>query len=407
MQLARHHPSIFHAPEGRLQARKEAGQVMSRNLLILGTRGIPASHGGFETFAEGFALDMVRRGWKVAVYCQAEGEGEVAETEWNGVRLIHVPVNRGDALGTIQFDLRSVLHACRQDGVVLTLGYNTALFSVLHRLARQVNVMNMDGIEWQRDKWSPLQRTWLFCNEWLGARLASHLVADHPAIRDHLCRHTAASKITVIPYGTEVVTEAPEEHIRTLGLAPGEYALVIARPEPENSILEIVRSYASVAPSVPLVVLGHYSPAVRDYHREVLACANEHVRFLGAIYDKAVVKSLRFHARVYIHGPKVGGTNPSLIEAMATGRPVIAHDNRFNRWVLGEGGMYFSDDDSLHEALRQSLDQRIPARQVQQIAERQRVTFSPSAVHDAYEQLLLRYTGLASSKAVTTADTSL
>lgn len=365
---------------------------MKGNLLILGTRGIPAGHGGFETFAEGFALEMVRRNWQVTVYCQADHGDEITETSWNGVRRVHVPVHRDDAIGTILFDLKSARHASRQNALVLTLGYNTAIFSVFHRLAGQVNVMNMDGIEWKRDKWSPLQRAWLYCNEWIGSRLANHLVADHPVIRDHLSRHTSPSKITVIPYGADAVSDAPSEHVKAMGLDPGAYALVIARPEPENSILEIVRNYVSLQPDIPLVVLGHYSPTAHQYHRDVMLASQGHanVRFVGAIYDSAVVQSLRFHARFYLHGHKVGGTNPSLIEAMASGRPVLAHDNEFNRWVLGEGGFFFSDDASLRAALRLGLDDQLPEVNLQRMTDRHRISFLPTMIHDAYEQLLLR-----------------
>lgn len=363
-----------------------------RHLLILGTRGIPANHGGFETFAEGFALEMLRRNWKVTVYCQTTVGSKITETDWKGVRCVHVPAIRTDTIGTILFDLRSVLHAAKQDAVVLTLGYNTAILSLVHRIVGQVNVMNMDGIEWKRDKWSLLARTWLYCNEWLGARLANRLVADHPVIRDHLCRHTSPSKITVIPYGADAVSAEPVQPVEALGLVPGQYALVIARPEPENSILEIVRSYVSAAPDIPLVVLGNYTPDERQYHRDVLDAAGDgaHVRFVGAIYDSRQVQALRFHTRFYVHGHRIGGTNPSLVEAMAAGRPVIAHDNPFNRWVLGEGGVFFCDEASLRAAMRLGLENHLGTSHGRLIATRHRSHFLPVQIHDAYEQLLLQ-----------------
>lgn len=365
--------------------------VMKRHLMILGTRGIPARHGGFETFAEGFALEMRRRQWNVTVYCQADSGSEITETDWHGIRCVHVPAHREGAFGTVLFDLRSVRHAAKQEGVVLTLGYNTAIFSVLHRWAGQVNVMNMDGIEWKRDKWNRLARAWLYCNEWLGARLANHLVADHPAIRHHLNRHTPSAKITVIPYGADAVSSAPTDPVEALGLVPGEYALVIARPEPENSILEIVRNYVSVKPHIPLVVLGAYTPERNAYHRQVMAAAgnSEQVRFVGPIYESTRVQALRFHARFYVHGHTIGGTNPSLVEAMATGRPVIAHDNLFNRWVLGEGGVFFSSEALLRAALRLGLEDRLQQSQGQQLADRHRRQFLPQRIYDAYEQVLV------------------
>lgn len=362
---------------------------MANKLLILGTRGIPARHGGFETFAEGFALDMVGCGWEVMVYCQAEQGESISETQWRGVCCVHIPVKQKGAVGTILFDLKSVLHAMRQNGVVLTLGYNTAVFSIFHRLAGQTNVMNMDGLEWKRKKWSLAQKIWLYCNEWLGARLANHLVADHPEIKQHLQRHTREGKITVIPYGAECVTAASTAVLEQFGITAGNYSILIARPEPENSILEVVRGYVAASLSMPLVVLGNYDTTNNPYHRQVLAEADHNILFLGAIYQKDIVQSLRFHARIYIHGHTVGGTNPSLVEAMAAGNPVIAHDNPFNRWVLGDGGLFFTDDFSLQVTLRHCADSVLMAQKSAQIRARHYEVFTPSMIHNAYEKTLI------------------
>jgi glycosyltransferase involved in cell wall biosynthesis len=362
--------------------------VVEKKLLILGTRGIPAMHGGFETFAEGFAIDMVSRGWDVTVYCQLEVGDKITETQWQGVRCVNIPVPYTSAIGTIIFDLKSVFHAIREDGIALTLGYNTAIFSVLHRIARQPNVMNMDGVEWKREKWSLAKKVWLYCNEWLGARLANHLVADHPEIKRHLQRHTRDQKITVIPYGAESITSAPTAPLAQYGLSSGNYAILIARPEPENSILEVVRSFVKSAPGMPLVVLGNYDPENNIYHRQVLAAGDENILFVGAIYDSEVVSALRHHAKVYIHGHTVGGTNPSLIEAMAAGNPVIAHGNVFNRWVVGDGGIFFEDEASLCEALKLCDDAALLKEKAATIIQRHDSVFRPVMIHDTYEQVL-------------------
>src|SRR5574337_523144 len=215
-------------------------------LSILGCRGIPARHGGFETFAEQLALYLAVRGWQVAVYCQDENRARKAvyEESWNGVRLIHVPARFGGAAGTIYFDWLSTLHASGEDGIKLTLGYNTALFTLLYRARGRQSVINMDGLEWRRAKWSFPEKAWLYLNERLGCLFAHHLVADNPAIKDHLATRTNASKITTIPYGAEAVTSADENLLKNYGLRPDGYALIIARPEPENSILEIVSAFS-------------------------------------------------------------------------------------------------------------------------------------------------------------------
>ena len=152
-------------------------------LRILGTRGIPAAHGGFETFAEHLALYLVSRGWRVIVYCQEEGTGPQFEDRWRGVQRVHIAVANKGAPGTVQFDWLATRHAVQQSkltpGVCLTLGYNTALFCGLLRAASVPNVINMDGIEWQRAKWGPMARLWLLMNERAGVRIDVRPGFDH------------------------------------------------------------------------------------------------------------------------------------------------------------------------------------------------------------------------------------
>lgn len=313
---------------------------------ILGTRGVPALHGGFETFAERLALYLVDRGWEVTVYCQEEGDGPIREDRWSGVRRVFVFSRFSGALGTVVFDWRSVRHAAQEDGLVLTLGYNTAAFCVRYRQRGLVNLINMDGIEWKRQKWRALERAWLYLNDWLGCLLGNHLIADHPEIARHLQTRVPADKITMIPYGADKVTAADAALLGEYALQPDQYAIVIARPEPENSILEIVEAFSRKPRGLKLALLGRYDPETTPYHRRVLDAASDEVMFLGPIYEKAKVDALRKFALLYIHGHSVGGTNPSLVEALGAGLPVLAHDNAFNRWVAGEEARYFSSTDS-------------------------------------------------------------
>lgn len=320
---------------------------MKRTLNILGVRGIPAAHGGFETFAEQLSLYLVAKGWQVTVYCQEEGSGEVYESEWCGVHRIHIPVSRQGALSTIIFDWQAARHAMqnvnkKQPSVCLTLGYNTAIFNLWQRLGRQVNLFNMDGLEWRRDKWNMPERVWLWLNERFGCWLGQHLIADHPCIKDHLATRVPASKITMIPYGAHHITSANVELLVPFNLAAGEYSVIIARPEPENSILEMVQAFSRKQRDHTLMVLGKFEDD-NVFHQQVLAAASREVKFVGAIYDTEVVGALRFFCRFYLHGHKVGGTNPSLVEALGAGNAVIAHKNKFNRWVAGDGAAYFEN----------------------------------------------------------------
>ena len=203
-----------------------------RTLRILGTRGVPAAHGGFETFAEQLALYLVGRGWRVVVYCQQEGEGPLSEDAWQGVERVRIPVRGSGAKSTIVFDWLANRHAARHRDLCLTLGYNTAVFCALLRLKGIPNVINMDGIEWSRAKWGPIAKTWFWLNDWAGCWLGDHLVADHPQIKAHLATRVRPDKITTIAYGAERIASAPEAPLRALGLESGRYLTLIARPEP-------------------------------------------------------------------------------------------------------------------------------------------------------------------------------
>jgi glycosyltransferase involved in cell wall biosynthesis len=362
-----------------------------RALRILGTRGIPAGHGGFETFAERLALYLVARGWRVTVYCQATGDGALSEDEWRGVRRVHCPVSARGALGTVVFDWRTTRHAAAAGETVLTLGYNTAIFCALYNLHGVRNLINMDGFEWRRGKWSRPAKAWLRLNEQLGCRLGDHLIADHPRIEEVLGRYVRPDKITMIPYGADVTRQADVAPLAALGLEPGSYALIVARLEPENSILQILRSFSSRMRSCELVVLGSLAES-NPYHRELRAAANSQVRFFGAIYDQVIVSALRSSARLYVHGHTVGGTNPSLVEAMGAGSPILAHDNVFNRWVAGSGAAYFHDEADCGRQFDELLDDRARlARMAEETRARCATQFSWPKVLGEYEALLARW----------------
>lgn len=325
---------------------------MKKVLRILGTRGVPAAHGGFETFAHYLSLHLVSKGWRVVVYCQEDGVGPIRSDVWQGVERVIIPVSQGGSLGTVVFDWRAILHAAKFRDLCLTLGYNTAFFCLVLKLKGIRNVINMDGIEWARQKWGRVAKLWFWLNDWAGCWLGDVLVADHPEIEKHLMTRRSGKRVVMIPYGSEFVSRecANASVLANFGLSPGMYWTVIARPEPENSLLEIVKGFSSRHRGVFLVVLGNYSDG-NEYHRAVIDAASDEVKFVGAIYDKEVVQALRVFGIGYVHGHQVGGTNPSLVEALGSGNAVIAHDNKFNRWVVGEGALYFDGADSFSDCM--------------------------------------------------------
>ncbi|KQZ85176.1 glycosyl transferase [Microbacterium sp. Root166] len=365
---------------------------MVSTVRILGTHGVPAGYGGFETAAENIGLYLRDRGWAVEVYCQLSGSGPIETDEWNGLKrtLIHEP--KEGWRGTSAFDLTSVRHAvaAHEPGDVwLTFGYNTGVFDVVPRLRGIPNVINMDGMEWTRRRWGLIKQGILLANERLAGWVGDVLIADHPVIATYLRRHFGRRRVHTITYGAHEVTEATAQPVEELGLRPGRYAMVVCRPIPENSILEIVTAWSAQERGMPLVVVGPYGQE-DPYHVQVQAAASSEVVFPGAIFEQDRLQSLRFHSALYIHGHTVGGTNPSLVEAMAAGNAIVAHDNAYNSWVAGPENAYFSDAEDLAPLLTSLLaDEGRRLRMGQASRARFRAEFTWSKIGGEYERALL------------------
>lgn len=326
---------------------------MQRTVRILGTHGVPAAYGGFETAAENIGLFLRDQGWRVVVYCQRPGNGETEFDVWNGLERVLIREPREGWRGTASFDFKAIRHAMATYALGeawLTFGYNTGIFNISPRLRRIPNVINMDGMEWTRRRWGLAKQAILLANERVAGVVGNVLIADHPVIAAYLQRHFGRRRVQTITYGAHEVVEAPTGPVTELGLTPGEYGIVVCRPIPENLVLEVVSAWSRRRRNRHLLVVGPYDPSDR-YHAQVMAAASPEVRFPGAIFDPERMQALRFHAAVYLHGHTVGGTNPSLVEAMAAGNPVIAHGNPYNTWVAGPGNRYFSTLDDLATAL--------------------------------------------------------
>jgi glycosyltransferase involved in cell wall biosynthesis len=365
---------------------------VKKTVRILGTHGVPAAYGGFETAAENVAMFLSSRDWRVIVYCQVDGKGPLQEDTWNGLERVLIPVDTEGWRGTSKFDLMSIRHAARFNDLCLTFGYNTAIFNLLQRVKGIPNVINMDGIEWSRSRWGFFRQAILYTNERIACFVGNHLIADHPEIEKFLLTRAPSRKLTTITYGADPVSDAPIAPGVSRGLEPGRYMTLICRPIPENSILELVRGFSRKRRGYKLALLGDYTPDEDPYHRQVMDAASDEVVFLGPIYDKSEVEALRFHSAMYLHGHTVGGTNPSLVEAMAAGNPVIAHDNPYNRWVAEDAAVYFSTEDDVSARLDELLSSPTRLEQMRSASLRRHAEeFTWEHVAGQYEQLLLRF----------------
>jgi glycosyltransferase involved in cell wall biosynthesis len=369
---------------------------MEKTVRLLGTRGVPASHGGFETAVQNVGPYLAARGWRVIVYCQVPGHGPITEDHWRGLERVLIPVDGDEPRSTAKFDLFSVRHAIKtaapRGDIALLFGYNTALLNVAQRAKRIPLVINMDGIEWQRSGWGPGLRLAFRVNERIACLAASHLIADHPEIQRHLATKAAPSKISMIAYGADAITEARTDITAVHGLEPGKYLTLVCRSIPENSILEIVEGFSARTRGVRLAIFGRYEPDVDPYHRAVVEAAGPEVSFLGSIYDPAELAALRLHGIGYLHGHTVGGTNPSLVEALAVGNPVIAHDNVYNRWTAGDAGLYFQTATEVADRLDQLVDSPVLQSRLRANSRRRhREDFTWEHVCAQYEDVLERF----------------
>jgi glycosyltransferase involved in cell wall biosynthesis len=314
---------------------------------MLGTRGVPARYGGFETAAEEIGSRLVEAGNEVVVYCRNPGQ---AITEHRGMILVNLPALRTRSLETLSHTGLSVLHVLlrsRPDVVILFNAAN-APFLPLLRAARLPTAVHLDGLESQRAKWAGLGRRYFRTAERWSVRLADELIADARGVADHV-KATYGRDSTFIPYGAPIVRPG-SDRLAELGLEPGGYHLVVARMEPENHLEMIVEGYEASRATRPLVVVGS-APYADRYRQRVMSHASERVRFVGAVWDQGLLDQLYANAASYLHGHSVGGTNPSLLRAMGAGTPVTAYDVGFNREVAGETARFFGDAAGVAEAL--------------------------------------------------------
>jgi glycosyltransferase involved in cell wall biosynthesis len=307
---------------------------------ILGTRGIPNAYGGFEQFAQYLSQGLVRRGHSVWVYNSSDHPYQ--EKEWNGVRIIHCAdwESRIGTAGQFIYDYNCLRDARKRDfDVLLQLGYTSN--SVWHHIwpKGMLNVINMDGLEWRRSKYGALTRKFLQRAEAWAARHGDVLVADSIGIRSYLLEKYGR-EATYIPYGAEVPVKYDPLVPSRWNLQAGDYMLLIARMEPENNVEVVIQGWMAAGKEKPLVLIGDTSNSFG--RRLTTTYQHERLCFLGAIYDQPTVNALRHYSRLYFHGHSVGGTNPSLLEAMACGCAIAAHDNVFNRAVLDQDAFYFS-----------------------------------------------------------------
>lgn len=324
-------------------------------IAIIGTDGMPARYGGFETFVEQMAPHLIAAGHEVMVVGSSIGRRAGDTPHRPGLRVINLPLRANGAV-SVAFDVLSFGRAMLWADGILLLGVSAGVFVPLFRLLtrRSRLVVNVDGLESRRSKWTGARGRFLALSESVAVRAAPQVVADNDGIAD-LLRSRYGREPAVIAYGADHVQPAPaaaecEPVLSGLGLQPGQYALTVARIEPENHIDVMIRS-ALASPLHHYAIVGNFGYG--RYGRELREryAGEPRLRLIESVYDPHVLACLRSRCAIYLHGHSVGGTNPSLVEMLPYARPIAAWDCSFNRSTLRGSGAYFDSEHRLSALL--------------------------------------------------------
>ncbi len=354
---------------------------------ILGTRGIPANYGGFETFAEECGAELAARGHSVVVYGRSQYVSRRL-SNYRGISLVVLPTLRLKYTDTLVHTFISVLHALSQRfDVILICNAANSMYAWMPRLFGIPVAVNVDGIERKRRKWNWLGRSFYWMSEHFSVWFPNAIVTDARVIENYYRKQYGAPSV-FIPYGA--ITEKPQGHaaLDALGLSPGEYFLYVSRLEPENNAHLVVRAFERVRTDKRLVVVGD-APYAADYIRSLKRTRDARIRFPGSIYG-AGYKELMGHAFCYIHATEVGGTHPALIEAMGQGNLIVSNDTPENGEVLGDTGILYkrNDIEDLAHILQDFQDHPASYEPLRRLArERILANYTWPGVVTRYEQL--------------------
>lgn len=324
-------------------------------IAFISTRGIPNNYGGFEQFAEYISVGLVKRGHEVVVY--SPHFHPFKESSYNGVKLKHIYSPEewmGGSVGSFFYDFISFRDALKKEDfdIIYVAGYTSIIPAYLwynvYKIKTPIIVTNMDGLEYKRTKFNKLTRKFLFWEEKKAVRHSAFLIADNLGIRDYY-KGKYGKESEYLAYGAYIYSDYHAEYLTDHNLVPNKYNLLIARLEPENNVEMVVKGYInSNETGIPLVIIGKTNTKFGKYLVEAYG-DNPKIAFLGGIYDFKKINSIRFYSNAYFHGHSVGGTNPSLLEAMASSTFIIAHDNVFNKSVLRDSSVYFSSEKDIEE----------------------------------------------------------
>ena len=324
-------------------------------IAIVGTRGIPNHYGGFEQFAEYLAIGLVEKGHKVTVY--NSHNHPYTKDNYNGVDIKYIfdPEYKIGTAGQFVYDFLSILDTRKNHfDIILELGYTSSSVSFGFHPNNSIVVTNMDGLEWKRTKFSKKVQRFLLWAESLAVKKSNHLVSDSIGIQNYL-KEKYKINSTYIPYGAHIFENEDISILDKYNLKQYSYNMLIARLEPENSIEIILNGIVNAENKIPFLVIGNHKTSFGKYLKDKFKL-NNNIKFIGGIYDINILNNLRYFSNIYFHGHTVGGTNPSLLEAMASSALICANNNEFNSTILSKDAFYFTDAKDITRVLNNVLN---------------------------------------------------
>jgi glycosyltransferase involved in cell wall biosynthesis len=323
-------------------------------IALIGTRGVPANYGGFETCVEEIGKRLVKKGHDVTVYCR-KSYYRKKQTEYLGMKLVYLPNIPKKSLDTMSHTFFSCIHALfKPYNVYMVFNAANALFILPLWLLGKKILINTDGLEWKRSKWGIFGKSFYKFSEKLSCHIATRLVSDSNGIRKYY-KEVHGTDSTKIAYGAFVQYTRNDDFLNTLNLNSNEYFLQITRFEPENHPLLTMQAFKKLDTTKKLVLVGG-NPYPNEYTKQIYDEMDDRIILPGYIYDQEKLKQLWCHSLVYIHGNDVGGTNPALLQAMASACFTLTKDNPFNRDVLKGCGLYYKDVQSLQDKMQWAID---------------------------------------------------
>ena len=317
---------------------------------IVGTRGIPAKYGGFETFAQELCTRLVRNGIQCVVYADRDS---YFENTFEGVDIVFLKVTKSE--NPLRYYYESLKSAIKTCDIIYVTGTGGAIFYPILKRGKKKIITNTDGIEYARDKWSFLKKIFIRLTEYFAVHYSDIIIADSLGIKNYLLKKYKinSEKIWQIEYGAYINNHKDENVLKEYNILDNDYYLIISRLEPENNIQMMIDGYIKCKSKKPLIIVGNIN-INNKYISNLLTAKCDNIRFIGGIYDPQKLRALRTTCFAHIHGHSVGGTNPSLLEALGSGNVILAHDNIYNKQVGGEDIFYFKNSNELCSVIKKN-----------------------------------------------------